>query len=66
MGVVVPITLFYLLGLQRPSQLFTIAASTFLTWGVADLLAGILERPRLKNRTPVDALRQDLDRREHE
>jgi hypothetical protein len=46
--------------------LFTIAAATFLTWGVADLLAQILEKPRLKNRTPGAALREDFERRSHE
>jgi len=63
MGVVLPIGLFLLLGLQTPSQLLTIAASTFLVWGVVDLLASILEKPRLSNRTPGGAIREDWDRR---
>ncbi len=63
MGVILPLALFLLLGLQTPSQLFTIAASTFLAWGVADLLASILEKPRLKNRTPGGAIREDWERR---
>jgi len=66
MGVLLPVALFLLLGLQTPSQLFTIAASTFLSWGVADLLASILERPRLHNRTPGGAIREDWDRRRTE
>jgi hypothetical protein len=66
MGVLLPIALFLLLGLQTPSQLFTIATSTFLAWGAADLLASILERPRLKNRTPGGAIREDWDRRRDE
>jgi len=66
MGVALPITLFLLLGLQTPAQLFTIAASTFLVWGVADLLATILERPRLSNRTPGGAIREDWERRRTE
>jgi len=66
MGVLLPVALFLLLGLQTPSQLFTIAASTFLSWGVADLLASILERPRLNNRTPGGAIREDWDRRRTE
>jgi hypothetical protein len=44
MGVALPITLFLLLDLDRPEQLLTIAACTFLTWGVVDLLAKILEK----------------------
>jgi hypothetical protein len=66
MGVALPIALFLLLRLQTLSQLFTIAASTFLVWGVADLLAGILERPRLSNRTPGGAIREDWERRRTE
>lgn len=57
MAIGVPITLFMLLRLQTVSQLFTIAAVTFTTWGIADLLASILERPRLKGRSPGAALK---------
>ena len=57
MGVVVPVTLFLLLNLQTPSQLFTLAATTLLAWGVCDLFSRILERPRLKGRSPGHALR---------
>lgn len=63
MGIALPLTLFFLLGLRTLPQFFTIAAATFLTWGVADLLASILEKPRLKDRTPGKALREDLERR---
>lgn len=63
MGVIVPVTLFLLLNLQRPSQLFTIAATSFLAWGVAELLAKILEKPRLKGRSPTQAWKEDLERR---
>jgi hypothetical protein len=66
MGVALPATLFFLLRLQTLPQFFTIAAATFLTWGVADLLAQILEKPRLKDRTPGAALREDFERRSHE
>jgi len=66
MGIALPLTIFFLLGLHRPGQFFTIAASTFLSWGVADLFASILERPRLKDRTPGRALREDLERRQAE
>ena len=66
MGVAVPVTLFLLLGLQSISQLLTIAATTFLSWGVADLLATILGRPRLQDRSPGKAIREDLERRAEE
>lgn len=63
MGIALPLILFFLLGMTTFAQLFTIAASTLLTWGVGDLLASILERPRLKDRAPQRALREELDRR---
>lgn len=66
MGILVPITLFLLLRLNTPAQLFTIAATTFLTWGVADFLASVLERPRLKDRSPGKALKEDWERRSKE
>lgn len=66
MGVIVPVTLFFLLGLQTPSQLFTVAATTFLAWGVADLLSTILEKPRLRDRSPGKAFREDIERRAKE
>jgi hypothetical protein len=66
MGIALPLTIFYLLGLHTFSQLFTIAASIFLAWGVTDLLATILERPRLQNRSPGRAIREDWERRERE
>ena len=66
MGIALPLTIFFLLGLQTPGELFLIAAATFLTWGVADLLSSILEKPRLKDRTPGKALREDLERRRSE
>jgi len=63
MGILLPVALFLLLDLRTPSQLFIIAASTFLVWGVVDLLASILERPRLSNRSPSAAIREDWERR---
>ncbi len=63
MGFAVPITLFLLLGLHSIPDLVTIAAVTFFSWGVADLLGTILQRPRLKDRSPGKALREDWDRR---
>jgi hypothetical protein len=63
MGIAVPLTLFFLLHLTRIPQLLSTAAVTFLSWGVADLFAGILEKPRLKDRSPGKAVREDLERR---
>ena len=63
MGIAVPATILFLLGLHTPSQFFTVAATTFLAWGLADLLASILERPRLENRSPGMAIKEDLERR---
>ena len=66
MGVAVPLVIFFLLDLKTPAQLFGIAATTFLAWGVADLFASILEKPRLKDRTPGRAIREDLQRRQND
>jgi hypothetical protein len=66
MGIAVPLTIFFLLGLHTVSQFFTVAATTFLAWGLADVLSSILERPRLKNRSPGMALKEDLERRRGE
>ena len=63
MGVLVPVALFFLLRLTTLSQLLTVAATTFLAWGLTDLLATILGRPRLRDRSPGKALREDWDRR---
>jgi hypothetical protein len=63
MGVVVPITLVLLLDLRSLSSLLTIAATTFFSWGVADLLGTILTRPRLEDRSPGKALKEDWERR---
>lgn len=66
MGIAIPVALFLLLDLHSFSQLFTIAATTFLAWGVADLLATILEKPRLQGRSPGKALKEDWERRSKE
>ena len=63
MGIAIPVTLFFLLGLHTASQLFTIAAATFIAWGVCDVLSTILERPRLKDRSPGRAIKEDWNRR---
>ena len=65
-GVLVPLTLFFLLHLESLGQLFAIAGTTFTAWGVADLFAGILEKPRLKYRSPGRAFREDWERRQNE
>ncbi len=62
MGIGVPITLFLLLHLHTLSEFFTIVAVTLFSWGVADLLATILQKPRLDDRSPGKALK-DWDRR---
>lgn len=63
MGVIVPIALAFFLQLDRWSEILTASAITFLAWGVADLAADILIRPRLADRSPQRALRElDLDR----
>jgi hypothetical protein len=66
MGIAIPVALFLLLDLHTVSQFLTIAATTFLSWGVADLLATILERPRLQGRSPGKALKEDWERRSKE
>ena len=66
MGIAIPITLFFLLELSSIAQLLTIAAVTFVSWGLSDLLSMILERPRLKHRSPAQAIRQDWERRANE
>jgi hypothetical protein len=66
MGIGVPVTLFLLLHLHTLSQLLTIAAVTFLSWGFGDLVSTIMERPRLKDRSPGRALREDWERRSKE
>jgi hypothetical protein len=66
MGIAVPVTLFLLLDLHTLSQLLTIAAVTFLSWGFGDLVSSIMERPRLKDRSPGRALREDWERRSKE
>jgi hypothetical protein len=48
MGILLPVAIFFLLGLSTLNQFLTVAASTFLTWGAADLLSSLLERPRRK------------------
>lgn len=66
MAIAVPITLFFLLRLQSLSQLFTLAATIFIAWGVADLASTILEKPRLQDRSPGRALKEDWERRSKE
>lgn len=56
MGVVVPVLLFVLLDLSRPLELFILAMTCFVGWGIADLIATILSRKRLTDRSARDAL----------
>ena len=66
MGIAVPITLFFLLGLSTINQLLSIAAVTFLSWCVADFFATILSKPRLRDRSPHGAFKEDWERRSKE
>jgi hypothetical protein len=66
MGIAVPVTIFLLLGLTTLPQFFAVAATTFLAWGIADLLSTILEKPRLRDRSPRAALKEDWERRSKE
>ena len=63
MGIAVPLAIFFLLDLSKVTEFFTVAGTTFLSWGVADLFATILEKPRLKDRSPGAAIREDWERR---
>lgn len=65
MGIAVPLTLFFLLGLNV-TQGIAVAATTFLSWCVTEVMASILERPRLQDRSPQQAFREDLGRRAEE
>lgn len=58
MGVVVPVLLFVLLDLSRPIELFILSMTCFTGWGVADLIAMILTRRRLGDRSAREALEQ--------
>lgn len=66
MGVAVPLTLYFLLGLETVSQFLTVAACTFFSWGVADLFARILEKPRLKDRSARGVIGEEFERRAKE
>lgn len=66
MGIAVPIILFLLFDLHTISDLLVVFATTFLSWGVTDFLATILEKPRLRDRSPGRAIREDLQRRAEE
>ena len=58
MGIAVPAILFLLLELGSFGEFFTVSVTCVLAWGLADLAATILERPRLENRTPRSAIRE--------
>ena len=63
MGISVPLAICFLLDLSTVTEFFTVAGTTFLSWGVADLFSTILEKPRLKDRSPGAAIREDWKRR---
>ncbi len=56
MGVVVPVLLFVLLDLSRPIEFFILSITCFVGWGIADLIAMILSRRRLTDRSAREAL----------
>jgi hypothetical protein len=58
MAVVVPLVLAYLLSVHTITDLLAIVATCLVGWGVADLVANILSRPRLRDRSPAKAIRQ--------
>ena len=58
MGIAVPAVLFYLLDLDTFSEFFTVAATCFLAWGVADLAANIVARPQRAKRSASEAVRE--------
>lgn len=58
MGIGVPATLFFLLSLESVSDYLTIAATCFFAWGIADLAANVIARPRLQERTATQAIRE--------
>ncbi|HEV7765373.1 MAG TPA: hypothetical protein VGQ76_10255 [Thermoanaerobaculia bacterium] len=66
MGIAVPVILFLLLDLHSVTHLLTVAAVTLFSWGVADVVSTILERPRLKDRSPGRAIREDWEGRSKE
>lgn len=63
MGLFVPLILGYFLGLHSVGQFFTVAGTCIIGWAISDLTGTILARPRLKNRSPTDAIR-DWERHE--
>ena len=63
MGIAVPAILFFFIPLTSFTQLFVVAATNVLAWGIAHLAAMILARPRLEDRSPGAALRElDMSR----
>ncbi|MEO8032798.1 MAG: hypothetical protein ABI837_00055 [Acidobacteriota bacterium] len=66
MGLLLPAALFFLLDLHSPTQFFTLSAALFTAWGVADVVAAILEKPRLDGRSARQAIREDWERRQRE
>ena len=57
MGLFVPAILGFLLELRDLSNYLTIAATCFFAWGLADLAANIIVRPRIAKRTASEVVR---------
>ena len=58
MGIVVPLSLWILLHLQSIGSVLIVAATCICGWAVAEVMASILERPRLKGSSPAAAIRE--------
>lgn len=66
MGGLLPAALYFLLPLDTLAEFLTVSATCFFSWGVADLTANILARPRLENRSPGGAIRDYRDQKRSE
>lgn len=56
MGVLVPVTIFFFLGLDSFPKLFGLSVILFLAWGITDFMATVISRPRLRDRSPGKAI----------
>ena len=58
MGVCVPVTIFFFLGVDSLTRLFGLSVILFLGWALTDFFATVLSRPRLRDRSPGNALKE--------
>ena len=70
LGTLVPVIGVVQVGEQAIADRYTyvplVGLTIIVAWGVADLFASILERPRLRDRSPGQAFREDWERRRSE